>query len=70
MTAVLDHALRSPVGEDYTELFDLKEDPLEIRSVLGHTNQAEVQAQLEKELQRLSQELLVPAKFPEKAFGN
>ncbi len=57
-------------GEDYRELFDLHDDPGEMRSVLGQVQRAGIQAELEAELQRLRRELLVPDKFPAKAFGN
>jgi arylsulfatase A-like enzyme len=57
-------------GEDYRELFDLDADPREMLSVLGGTRHADIQAQLEAELARLRRELLVPDKFPAKAFGN
>jgi arylsulfatase A-like enzyme len=57
-------------GEDYRELFDLSDDPGEMTSVLGQTQRAGIQAELEGELQHLRRELLVPDKFPAKAFGN
>ncbi|MEK7415897.1 MAG: sulfatase [Planctomycetota bacterium] len=57
-------------GEDYSELFDLKTDPGEMRSVFGQPEMAGVQKQLEQELARLRSELKVPDETPAKAFGN
>lgn len=54
----------------YWELFDLKKDPQELRSVYGYTEYADTQKQLEKELQRLRVELKVPEKTPPSWFGN
>ncbi len=45
---------------NYSELFDLKTDPQEMRSVHGEAEYADVQAELEKELARLREELKVP----------
>ncbi|MEX2188441.1 MAG: sulfatase [Pirellulales bacterium] len=45
---------------NYTELFDLKTDPQEMRSVYGEADYSTVQADLEKELARLRTELKVP----------
>ena len=56
--------------DDYWELFDLKEDPQELRSVYGNTEYAETQKKLEKELQRLRTELKVPEKNPPHWHGN
>lgn len=56
--------------DDYWELFDLKEDPHELRSVYGYTEYADTQKQLEKELQRLRTELKVPEKNPPSWYGN
>ena len=50
---------------DYSELFDLKEDPQEMLSVYGKPGYAEVQADLERELARLRAELKVPDEDPE-----
>lgn len=49
---------------NYWELFDLKEDPLELKSVYGHAEYAPVQKELETELARLRQELKVPDPDP------
>ncbi|MCL4191880.1 MAG: DUF4976 domain-containing protein, partial [Thermoguttaceae bacterium] len=49
---------------NYWELFDLKEDPLELKSVYGQAEYAEVQQELETELARLRQELKVPDPDP------
>jgi arylsulfatase A-like enzyme len=57
-------------GEDYSELFDLAEDPGEMRSVFGQPDRAAIQARLEQELARLRTQLQVPAEIPAKAFGN
>lgn len=51
---------------DYWELFDLKKDPHELKSVYGTPEYAKVQRELEAELQRLRSELKVPEKDPEK----
>jgi arylsulfatase A-like enzyme len=56
--------------DEYWELFDLKEDPRELRSVFGNTEYAEPQARLEAELKRLRTELKVPEVIPAKWFGN
>jgi arylsulfatase A-like enzyme len=53
----------------YWELFDLKKDPQELRSVYGFTEYADTQKQLEMELQRLRVELKVPEKTPPSWFG-
>jgi arylsulfatase A-like enzyme len=49
---------------DYWELFDLKRDPRELQSVYGRSDYARVQADLERELERLRTELKLPAKDP------
>jgi arylsulfatase A-like enzyme len=49
---------------DYWELFDLKTDPKELRSVYGKPEYAETQRKLERELERLRAELKVPAQDP------
>jgi arylsulfatase A-like enzyme len=49
---------------DYWELFDLKTDPRELRSVYGNTDYAAVQAELLRELARLRKELKVPDPDP------
>lgn len=55
---------------NYWELFDLKTDPQEMRSVYGETDYAQVQADLEKELKRLRAELKVPEQdAPESLIG-
>jgi arylsulfatase A-like enzyme len=46
------------------ELFDLKEDPRELRSVYGRPDYARVQEELEQELARLRKELGVTAQDP------
>ena len=56
--------------DEYWELFDLKEDPQELRSVFGNTEYADTQKKLEAELQRLRVELKVPEVIPAKWFGN
>ena len=57
-------------GEDYTELFDLKEDPHELKSVFGQTTHAAVQKKLQSELARLRKELQVPEQDSPETFGN
>ena len=56
-------------GEDYAELFDLKEDPTETRSVFGQPDSAAVQKELQSELARLRKELDVPEHDSPEAFG-
>ena len=51
----------------YSELFDLKTDPQELRSVLGEPAYASVQSELETELARLRAELKVPDQDPPEA---
>lgn len=57
------------VGNDYTELFDLQNDPQELRSVLGQPEYAATTAELEKELARLRKELKAPEVVPPEWFG-
>jgi arylsulfatase A-like enzyme len=54
---------------DYWELFDLREDPLELRSVYDDPANAEVVAKLKREMERLREELKVPATPPKEAYG-
>jgi arylsulfatase A-like enzyme len=54
---------------DAWELFDLKEDPNELRSVYNNAAYAGVIADLKRELDRLRSVLKVPAKIPLTAFG-
>ena len=56
-------------GEDYTELFDLEEDPREMKSVFGQPDRAAVQKELQGELTRLRKELEVPDTDSPEAFG-
>ena len=49
---------------NYWELFDLEKDPRELKSVYADAGYASVRADLEKELERLRQELKVPAQDP------
>ena len=56
-------------GEDYTELFDLKDDPRELMSVFGDPAHAAVQKELQSELVRLRKELQVPEQDSQEAFG-
>ena len=55
---------------DDWELFDLKTDPHELRSVYDDPAYAGVVAELKRELARLRSELAVPAEPPASAFGN
>ena len=57
------------VGEDYTELFDLQQDPQELRSVFGEPAYAATVAKLEAEMARQRKELKVPEKIPPAWFG-
>ena len=57
-------------GEDYTELFDLQEDPRELKSVFGQPNYAATQKELQSELARLRKELQVPEHDAPETFGN
>jgi arylsulfatase A-like enzyme len=52
---------------DYWELFDLKEDPKELRSVYDHPKYAKVQKELQAELTRLRAEYRLPAQDPPEA---
>lgn len=54
---------------DYWELFDLREDPHELRSVYEDPKYADVVAELKRELDRLRDELKVPETPPDEAFG-
>ena len=45
----------------YWELFDLRKDPKELRSVYGQREYARAQKELEAELARLRRDLKVPA---------
>ena len=53
-----------PKPIDEWELYDLKSDPKELKSVYGDPDYAEVQKRLEGELARLRRELKVPAQDP------
>jgi arylsulfatase A-like enzyme len=57
-------------GEDYTELFDLKEDPREMKSVFNDPAHAATQKELQSDLARLRKELDVPEQDVPEAFGN
>lgn len=50
------------------ELYDLKTDPHEVRSVYGQASHADVQKQITAELQRLRQELKEPDRDPPESF--
>ncbi len=54
---------------NYWELFDLKSDPHELRSVYGNPKYAKVQQELEQELTRLRAELKVPSEDPPETVG-
>ena len=56
-------------GEDYTELFDLKEDPRELKSVFGQPAYAATEKELQSELARLRKELQVPEQDSPETFG-
>lgn len=57
-------------GEDYTELFDLWQDPHELRSVYGEPAYAEVRAKLAEDMAKLRVELKVPETWPEQVTNN
>jgi arylsulfatase A-like enzyme len=54
---------------NYWELFDLKEDPHELRSLYDDPAHATVVETLKKEVSRLRTELRVPAEPPREAYG-
>jgi arylsulfatase A-like enzyme len=54
---------------DYWELFDLRNDPQEQKSVYGSPAYASVVVELKGELDRLRTELKVPAEPPKEAYG-
>ena len=54
---------------NYWELFDRQSDPHELTSVYGQADYAAAQAELEKELARLREELKVPAEDAPEASG-
>ena len=49
---------------DYWELFDLENDPHELKSVYGQADYASTQQELAAELSRLRQQLQVPEHDP------
>jgi len=55
---------------DYWELFDLQQDPTEMRSVYGRADYADAQKMLEQELARLRRELQVPDVDPPEAAAD
>jgi arylsulfatase A-like enzyme len=52
----------------YWELFDLKEDPRELKSVYGDPKYTEIQSKLHQEVERLRTDLKVPAEDPPAAI--
>jgi len=62
------HLYGADTGE-YWELFDLEEDPQEMRSVYGEPAYQAVQQDLAQELQKLRSELKVPLEEPVSVFG-
>ncbi len=54
---------------NYWELFDLRKDPHELRSVYDDAGYAQVVADLKKQVVRLREELKVPAEPPQEAYG-
>jgi arylsulfatase A-like enzyme len=52
---------------NYWELFDLRDDPYEMKSVYGDPKYADVQKELHQELDRLRKELKEPAQDPPEA---
>ena len=55
---------------DAWELFDLEQDPLELRNVYADPGNQGVVANLKRELDRLRIELKIPAEIPREAYGN
>ncbi|HZW29971.1 MAG TPA: sulfatase/phosphatase domain-containing protein, partial [Isosphaeraceae bacterium] len=55
---------------DVWELFDLRNDPHELRSVYEDPMYAPVVTELKRELDHLRAELKVPAEPPQEAYGN
>lgn len=53
-------------GEDYTELFDLQQDPQELRDVFNDPAYATTRADLQRELTRLRKEVQAPEAVPQK----
>jgi arylsulfatase A-like enzyme len=58
-----------PPDAPYWELFDLKTDPHELRSVYDDPTYAPVVANLKRELDRLRADWKVPAEPPKEAYG-
>ena len=56
-------------ADEYWELYDRQQDPLELRSVYNDPKYAATKAELEKELTRLRTELKVPATIPPSWLG-
>jgi arylsulfatase A-like enzyme len=58
----------SPDVDDW-ELFDLEQDPHELRNVYSQPANSAVVTELKRELERLRLELKVPAQIPREAYG-
>jgi arylsulfatase A-like enzyme len=56
-------------GEDYTELFDLQEDPQELHDIYNDATYAKTRAELTTELARLRKEVKAPETVPESWLG-
>ena len=56
--------------DDYWELFDLKNDPLELRDIYDNPKNAKLRQNLAQQLLQLRRTLKVPDEIPPKAFGN
>ena len=54
---------------DAWELFDLREDPQELRNVYDDPARQPIVSELKRELERLRRDLKVPARPPREAFG-
>jgi len=52
----------------YWELFDLRSDPREMKSVYGQPEHAQIEKELKQELARLRSELKVPAEDPPETY--
>lgn len=54
---LIKYALKSGIQEDWTELFDLTNDPYELKNLYNNSRYAELQHELEHEYERLRQEV-------------
>jgi arylsulfatase A-like enzyme len=59
-----EHKLINFYQKDEWELFDLKKDPGELKSVYGDSSYADIESRMKQELERIRKELKVPAEDP------